>query len=202
MSALIFADDRPTSCDDDLYQWAMDAEALIRNLHTENTALRVTEDNLRQELQECQAQRRAAFRRIEELEALRAQIGQGVPDGWQLVPKEPVYLVKSSTGASVWVQVSQAEYEEAVSFGVVKRVLYTHHVQQAAKPQPLAWFDNSGKLHGRVSAEQLEQLCREGIVQMQAAQSNGERDEQRTNRSTEIGYTPTRDGKHGGKRAC
>ena len=53
MSALIFADDRPTSCDDDLYQWAMDAEAMIRNLHTENTALRVTEDNLRQELQEC-----------------------------------------------------------------------------------------------------------------------------------------------------
>lgn len=85
MSALIFADDRPTSCDDDLYQWAMDAEAMIRNLHTENTALRVTEDNLRQELQECQDQRRAAFRRIEELDAMRAQIGQGVPEGWLLI---------------------------------------------------------------------------------------------------------------------
>ena len=43
--------------------------------------------------------------------------------------------------------------------------LYTHPAQQA---KPLAWFDNSGKLHGRVSVEQLEQLCREGIVQMQA----------------------------------
>lgn len=82
MSALIFADGRPTSCGDDLYQWAMDAEAMIRNLHTENTALRVTEDNLRQELQECQDQRRAAFRRIEELDAMRAQIGQGEPIGW------------------------------------------------------------------------------------------------------------------------
>lgn len=52
----------------DLVEMLLDAEALIRNLHTENTALRVTEDNLRQELQECQDQRRAAFRRIEELE--------------------------------------------------------------------------------------------------------------------------------------
>ena len=29
--ALIFANDRPTSLDDDLYQWAIDAEDLIRN---------------------------------------------------------------------------------------------------------------------------------------------------------------------------
>lgn len=29
--ALIFADDRPTSCDDTLYQWAVDAENLIRH---------------------------------------------------------------------------------------------------------------------------------------------------------------------------
>ena len=77
----------------DLCGMLLDAGAALRNLHTENTALRVTEDNLRQELQECQDQRRAAFRRIEELDkeldAMRAQIGQGEPDGWQLVPKEP-----------------------------------------------------------------------------------------------------------------
>ena len=30
--AVIFADDRPMSLDDDLYQWAMDAETLIRHL--------------------------------------------------------------------------------------------------------------------------------------------------------------------------
>lgn len=52
----------------DLVGMLLDAGAALRNLHTENTALRVTEDNLRQELQECQAQRQAAFRRIEELE--------------------------------------------------------------------------------------------------------------------------------------
>lgn len=67
----------------DLVGMLWDAGAALRNLHTENTALRVTEDNLRQELQECQDQRRAAFRRIEELDreldAMRAQIGQGVP---------------------------------------------------------------------------------------------------------------------------
>ena len=55
-----------------LYRIALD-------LLTECTALRVTEDNLRQELQECQDQRRAAFRRIEELDAMREQTGQGVP---------------------------------------------------------------------------------------------------------------------------
>lgn len=31
--ALIFADDRPTSLSDDLYQWSIDAEALIRQQH-------------------------------------------------------------------------------------------------------------------------------------------------------------------------
>ena len=58
-----------------LYRIALD-------LLTECTALRVTEDNLRQELQECQDQRRAAFRRIEELDAMREQTGQGVPVAW------------------------------------------------------------------------------------------------------------------------
>lgn len=98
MSALIFADDRPTSCGDDLYQWAMDAEALIRNLHTENTALRVNEENLRQELQECQDQRRAAFRRIEELDAMRAQIGQGEPVAWRTFDGEGGYDYRTYEG--------------------------------------------------------------------------------------------------------
>lgn len=31
--ALIFANDRPTSLDDDLYQWSIDAEDLIRRQH-------------------------------------------------------------------------------------------------------------------------------------------------------------------------
>ena len=31
--ALIFADDRPMSTSDDLYQWATDAETLIRQQH-------------------------------------------------------------------------------------------------------------------------------------------------------------------------
>lgn len=31
--ALVFADDRPTSTSDDLYQWAIDAEDLIRTQH-------------------------------------------------------------------------------------------------------------------------------------------------------------------------
>ena len=47
--ALVFADDRPTSTSDDLYQWAIDAEDLIRAQHA----------------------------RIEELEALLSAIGAG-----------------------------------------------------------------------------------------------------------------------------
>lgn len=31
--ALVFANDRPTSTSDDLYQWAVDAEQMIRELH-------------------------------------------------------------------------------------------------------------------------------------------------------------------------
>lgn len=33
LDANIFADDRPTSCDDNLYQWAVDAEDFIRAQH-------------------------------------------------------------------------------------------------------------------------------------------------------------------------
>ena len=47
--ALVFADDRPTSTSDDLYQWAIDAEDLIRAQHA----------------------------RIEELEAQLSAIGAG-----------------------------------------------------------------------------------------------------------------------------
>ena len=32
--ASVFADDRPTSCGDDLYQWVLDAEDLIHKLHS------------------------------------------------------------------------------------------------------------------------------------------------------------------------
>lgn len=38
--ALIFANDRPTSLDDDLYQWAIDAEQLIRRQHADIERLR------------------------------------------------------------------------------------------------------------------------------------------------------------------
>ena len=31
--ALVFANDRPSAIDDDLYQWAIDAEDLIRRQH-------------------------------------------------------------------------------------------------------------------------------------------------------------------------
>jgi hypothetical protein len=37
--ALRLADDRPTSLDDDLYQWAIDAEDELRRLHAVNQEL-------------------------------------------------------------------------------------------------------------------------------------------------------------------
>ena len=39
-AAIQFANDRPTALDDDLYQWAIDAEAYIRKLQAEVEALR------------------------------------------------------------------------------------------------------------------------------------------------------------------
>lgn len=39
---LIFADDRPTSVGDDLYQWAVDAEDMIRRLHARVQELEAT----------------------------------------------------------------------------------------------------------------------------------------------------------------
>lgn len=38
--ATVFANDRPRSCDDDLYQWAVDAEEMIRRLDAENKTLK------------------------------------------------------------------------------------------------------------------------------------------------------------------
>ena len=57
--ALVFADDRPTSTSDDLYQWAIDAEDLIRAQHA----------------------------RIEELEALLSAIGAG--GAWSRCARRP-----------------------------------------------------------------------------------------------------------------
>lgn len=39
---LIFADDRPISGGDDLYQWAVDAEDMIRRLHARVQELEAT----------------------------------------------------------------------------------------------------------------------------------------------------------------
>lgn len=54
----------------------------LETLRSERTALLVNEQNLRGELEECQAQRRAAFRRIEdqdtELEVTKAAMGDPV----------------------------------------------------------------------------------------------------------------------------
>ena len=59
--ALIFANDRPTSLDDDLYQWSFDTEELIRRHHARITKLEDVADT--------------AIKRIEELEAQLSAIG-------------------------------------------------------------------------------------------------------------------------------
>ena len=61
--ALVFADDRPTSTSDDLYQWAIDAEDLIRAQHARIAELEDVAD--------------MAIKRIAELEALLSAIGAG-----------------------------------------------------------------------------------------------------------------------------
>ena len=85
--ALIFANDRPTSLDDDLYQWSFDTEELIRRHHARITKLEDVAD--------------MAIKRIAELEAQLSAIGAGgveplrkqeplvVPDGYVLMPIEP-----------------------------------------------------------------------------------------------------------------
>lgn len=42
---LIFADDRPSSIGDDLYQWAVDAEDIIRSLYARLQELEATVNN-------------------------------------------------------------------------------------------------------------------------------------------------------------
>lgn len=42
----IFADDRPTSLNDDLYQWAVDAEDMLRQQHTRILELEARQINL------------------------------------------------------------------------------------------------------------------------------------------------------------
>ena len=61
--ALVFADDRPTSTSDDLYQWAIDAEDLIRAQHARIAELEDVAD--------------MAIKRIAELEAQLSAIGAG-----------------------------------------------------------------------------------------------------------------------------
>ena len=88
--ALVFADDRPTSTSDDLYQWAIAAEDLIRAQHARIAELEDVAD--------------MAIKRIAELEAQLSAIGAGgveplrkqvvpetlvVPDGYALMPIEP-----------------------------------------------------------------------------------------------------------------
>lgn len=57
------------------------AAAMLRNLHTENTALRCTEIALRDEIAE-----------------LRRQLAARVPDGWKLVPENPTPEMKRVGG--------------------------------------------------------------------------------------------------------
>ena len=61
--ALIFANDRPSAIDDDLYQWAIDAEDLIRHQHARIAELEDVAD--------------MAIKRIAELEAQQAK--RGIP---------------------------------------------------------------------------------------------------------------------------
>ena len=61
--ALVFADDRPTSTSDDLYQWAIDAEDLIRAQHARIAELEDVAD--------------MAIKRIAELESQLSAIGAG-----------------------------------------------------------------------------------------------------------------------------
>lgn len=56
-TALRLADDRPTSVNDDLYQWAIDAEDELRRLVAENEALRAERDHSEHDLEESDALR-------------------------------------------------------------------------------------------------------------------------------------------------
>ena len=39
-------------------------------------------------------------------------------------------------------------------------------IEQAEKQGPMAWFDNTGTLRGRVSDEQLDLLCRSAVTEI------------------------------------
>ena len=54
--ALVFADDRPTSTSDDLYQWAIDAEDLIRAQHARIAELEDAIDIAIERIAELEAQ--------------------------------------------------------------------------------------------------------------------------------------------------
>jgi hypothetical protein len=115
--------------------------AVLRNLHTENTALRVTEDNLRQELQECQDQRRAAFRRIEELDAMQASVVQQEPVAWMVMNGACSYQLCGSEKSAIHLRDElQKRHDLSGSLAAfhVRPLVYgdTHPARQD-KPQPL-----------------------------------------------------------------
>lgn len=95
---------------------------------------------LADELKECQDQRRAAFRRIEELDrelqALRAQIGQGVPVAWLVcsVNKDGSLSLEH---AAAWQEAAHEHINDAITeHGIadaaswVVRPAYTHTAPQ------------------------------------------------------------------------
>ena len=65
--ALVFADDRPYSIGDDLLQWAIDAEELIRRQHARIAELETLADHLKQEAQMHAMEARTANGTIAEI---------------------------------------------------------------------------------------------------------------------------------------
>ena len=83
--ALIFANDRPSAIDDDLYQWAIDAEDLIRHQHAR--------------IADLEAQLSAIG--ADGVEPLRKQAVPEtlvVPDGYALMPIEPTTGICKPSG--------------------------------------------------------------------------------------------------------
>lgn len=85
--ALVFADDRPTSTSDDLYQWAIDAEDLIRAQHARIAELEDVAD--------------MAIKRIAELEAQLSAIGAG---GVEPLRKQAEHKAAPADTTAAWVR--------------------------------------------------------------------------------------------------
>ena len=69
--ALIFADDRPTSVNDDLYQWAGDAEDMIRFLYARIVELEKENSYLNDACAELEAQLAEEQKSMDEKDAAR-----------------------------------------------------------------------------------------------------------------------------------